>query len=141
MEDAIGDAGTAVADVLQASIKDKTTGRNPLRAYLTGSLGQLFMVSIPYYCYFQNPSVRAYFALVLGLRGGCTSGGRLPPQDGHGSAPVTPARSTYRDVVPASDGVPLVPQEIAFWLALVALDDAVALTGGVMIRVGHRNPF
>jgi hypothetical protein len=54
-EDATGDVGTAVAEVLQASTNRKATSKNPLRAYLTSSLGPLFMGNLLYYYYFQNP--------------------------------------------------------------------------------------
>ena len=51
----------------------------------------------------------------------------------------TLALSTYHDVVPTTDGFPLIPQEIALSSALAAFDDAMVVTEGAMIWVGHPN--
>ena len=50
-----------------------------------------------------------------------------------GLCPGTLALGTYHDVVPAGDGFPVIPQEIASCLAIAALDDAMVVTDGTMI--------
>ena len=56
-----------------------------------------------------------------------------------GLCPSTLTLITYHDVVPATDGFPLIHQEIASCLAFAALDDAMVVTIVAMIWLAHPN--
>ena len=90
--------------------------------------------------YFQNLYARAYSALVLGsVEMVAVPGQRGTATGWTGLRPGTVAPGTYHDVVPAIDGFPIIPQEIASCVAIAAVDDATVATGGAIIWVGHPN--
>jgi len=72
---------------------------------------------------------RNTFWLFIGQRGMATGWTRL--------ASGTLALSTYHDVVPATDGFPLIPQEIALSFAFPAPDGPVGVTDVAIYWLRH----